>query len=146
MKFLVVFCAVFLVCAALDAEKEKVGKKAVKLLAKKCQDSSGASEDDMENLAEGSLPITPEGKCLLACFSKEFSLIKEDGSLSQKSFAMIADFIMEKENDEAKAAVKELGVTCQGPFDKEDDCENSYLIFKCFDDEKDKIKNLYQSQ
>ena len=144
MKFLVFFLSVYLVCAAFDEETNQAGKAAVKLLANKCQKDEGASVDDMDNLAEGSLPKTREGKCLLACFSKQISLIEEDGSLSQDMFKIISESVLENENDELKTAVKEIGTNCKGPFDEEDSCENSYLMYKCFEDEKDKIKSLYQ--
>lgn len=143
MKFLVIFLAVFLVCEAFDEETKKAGEAAVKVLLKKCQEEEGATEKDMKRMKEGSLPNTPEGKCLAACFSKEINLIEEDGSLSQETFKIIFDSVLENEGFEVKSAVKRISATCKGPFDEEDTCENAYLMWKCFADEKEEIESLY---
>lgn len=91
MKCFVILSAVVVVCIASASEPNPT----IVALAQKCKGDVGASDDDVNELAKEKIPETPEGKCLLKCFSVDHELVKhEDYLLTFRDFIIrvISDF------------------------------------------------------
>lgn len=74
MKFFFTVLAVLSVACAVKSEDANAAL--LRSLAKPCQISENATDDDLENLISMQPPTTREGKCLAACMGKQFGLVR----------------------------------------------------------------------
>jgi PBP/GOBP family len=66
MKCFAVFTALTFLCVIVDFADANSGL--IKMFAKTCKKSEGASDKDVDDLSSGTAPETPEGKCLAGMF------------------------------------------------------------------------------
>jgi hypothetical protein len=74
MKFLIIFilCAVF---AILMASQSSFSVEFVNATIAICKEQEGASEEDLVNLLNGTLPETRTEKCLAACLAERYGTV-----------------------------------------------------------------------
>lgn len=132
MKLLLVFLVFFVSYLSARAEELENDKKPDPAMIKQflglCQKNVGASDSDVEEIANGSKPTTPKGKCLLACFAEP--MLNDDGSLSRDKMTIV----MEMVDEEKKEKLEKLADACSDKVFDTEACENAFQIWSCFED------------
>lgn len=60
------------VAGEMDPEE---AKNMMRSISKDCKDKVNAKDSDIDTMLENKPPTTPEGKCVLACLFKQFSMV-----------------------------------------------------------------------
>lgn len=132
MKCVIIIVVAFLLYTfdVTSASSDLIKKK-----SKTCQTSEKASDKDVDDFAAGTAPSTPEGKCLIACMGKQYSVIK-DNKISKAGFVSVVSLM--GTDAEKKKLAGEVADACIEITDA-DRCESAYKIWKCVEDEAEKL-------
>lgn len=125
MKFYVIFS---ILCFACATDKAFADKELVKLLSVQCQDEEGATDQDVEELSNGVVPETIEGKCMTACMGEMYNVTK-DKKLVTESVLNIAA-LKTARKPEMMEVIRKVVEICEDETD-ENRCEAAYNIFTC---------------
>lgn len=128
MKFFV-FLTILSVICVLDSVLATASL--IKSFSKSCQTKENASDDDVDNLASGIAPKTPEGKCLTACMGADYSVIK-DNKLNKSGFMSVVGMVIS--DPDLKSTAGEIADECLEATD-EDRCEAAAKIWECIEKE-----------
>lgn len=125
MKFFVLLASL---CFACVTDKVFAGGQLVKTLAIPCQIETDASDQDIEDLSNGVVPETTEGKCMLACMARMFHVGKDN----KLYIAGYIDVVTMKfgNNPEGLEIARKIAEACVDVTD-EDPCEAAYKISIC---------------
>ncbi|EDS30813.1 Odorant-binding protein 56e [Culex quinquefasciatus] len=106
-------------------------KRMLKLAAGNCKSSEGATDADVDNLAEGRLPETQVQKCLYACLQKQFGI--SDGKKFSKQGFLKRSNVLVGSGDANKRKAQEIADECDGTAN-DDRCQLGADIAKCIRD------------
>ena len=104
MKFLIILATVLMVNYVHAGMDKPQAQEMFKGMAQECKDSQGATDEEVNAMAEGNYPETKSGKCLAACLQKQFGIVKDEKKLDFDGFMAIAKMGLEDDADKIKLA------------------------------------------
>lgn len=104
MKFLIIVSTVLMVNYVNAGMDKEQAQEMFKGMAQECKESQGASDDEVNLMAEGKYPETRPGKCLAACLQKQFGVVKDEKKLDFDGFMAVAKMGLEDDKDKIKLA------------------------------------------
>ncbi|CAO1399709.1 unnamed protein product [Diamesa hyperborea] len=131
MKFLVILSTVLMVNYVHAGMDKEQAQEMFKGMAQECKDSQGATDQEVNDMAEGKYPETRTGKCLAACLQKQFGVVKDEKKLDFDGFMAVAKMGLEEDPDKMKLA-EEIARECETITDP-DECELAMKIGKCLE-------------
>ncbi|KAF2904932.1 hypothetical protein ILUMI_01243 [Ignelater luminosus] len=132
MKYFLIVPCLFVAAAALSQEFQEKAMDKMAEIAEKCVPAVGANDEDIGELMERKMPSRREGKCLIACFSKELGMMK-DGKPSKEGTIAALEPLKADDADLYDKAMKILE-TCEAELQKEtetDECELAVKAAAC---------------
>ncbi|XP_070508795.1 general odorant-binding protein 19d-like [Chironomus tepperi] len=96
-------------------------------LAKECQKTTGASDDELEKILSHAKPETHEGKCMISCAFETMGVVK-DGKINKDGLEA-----WQKESPIPDDVIQMAITDCEDVTD-DDHCEAAAKIGHCFKD------------
>ncbi|GAB0089729.1 hypothetical protein DMENIID0001_043280 [Sergentomyia squamirostris] len=129
MKVFLVF--VFIVFIGLSAvwSRSEDNMKYLAKVARRCANSTGATEDDVQQYLDVTIPQNRRAKCLYACINKLFGVINKDIEFVPQALKEYAR-LTHAGQPEFQRVLGEIVDTCAQVNDT-DECELAYKILNC---------------